>query len=187
MRKLHTFGIAGILVVAGCGGGGGGGGGGPGPGTLYFSQDDNANGLFILNTTTGAATLVGLGTTDTTSSTIGLTESDDSAFLIGSTFRDLLMISADGSGTTDLGAPVVQAEGLAFHRPTGLLYAIINQAFQSVEAATSIPIEPLTGPPVDLEGLASDYDDGIYGLGDSTDLYLYDISSDSWSVVGDTG
>jgi hypothetical protein len=177
---------AGLLALA-CGGCGGSGGGGRDPGTLFFSQDGNANGLFVLDTSTGLATLVGLGETDTTGSTIGLTETDDATLLVGSTFSDLVLIQADGSGAADLGPPTVAAEGLAFHTSDGLLYTIINQDFRTVDPATGTILTTLASPPVDIEGLASDYGSNIFGLGDSVDLYVYDVTADSWSVIGSTG
>jgi hypothetical protein len=173
-----------LLALVACSGGGGGGGGG---GTLYFSQDGNGNGLYVLDTSTGAATLVGLGLTGTTSSTIGLTESGDDDVLIGSTYSEIARIAADG-GNASVIVGSEEAEGLAFHRPDGLLYGIINGDFFAADVSTGLRLGTLDDPGVDIEGLASDAaNDQIFGIGDTTDLWVYDVALGNWSIVGSIG
>jgi hypothetical protein len=182
-RSLR-FATAGVLLLSGssCGGGGG-----REPGTLYFSQDDNATGLFVLNVATGLATPVGAGTTGTTSATIGLTESYDPDLLLGSTHEDVAEIATDGSGASVL-AGSDETEGLAYHDPDGLLYGTINGNFFGMNPLTGeVVTMGLAVPGEDLEGLASDpRNDLIYGIGDTTILYVYDVALDSWGIVGDT-
>ena len=67
-----------------------------GCGVLYFSQDGNANGLYTLDTSTGAPTFV--GATGVNASTVGLTPSASDSLLYGSRPFALLHISADGMG-----------------------------------------------------------------------------------------
>ena len=50
-------------------------------GSLYFSVDDDADGLYLLDTTTGAATHV--GASGVTGNTVGLTESGTPGLLYG--------------------------------------------------------------------------------------------------------
>src|SRR5436190_17672879 len=73
-------------------------------GTLYLSRDSNPNGLFILDTLTGNATVSGSGTTTVNTSTVGLAMSDTPGVLFGSKPSGLLRINADGSGATQTGS-----------------------------------------------------------------------------------
>lgn len=158
----------------------------PVPGTLFFSQDANANGLYVLDMETGEATLVGDGITNVSGATVGLAGRGVDDPLVGSTWTTLHDIAQDGSGTTQFSA--VDAEGLAYDRSTDVIYAIINANFRSVSPTTGTIIETLTSPGVDLEGLAADSDAGvIYAIGDTNLLYVYDIADDTWTEVGDTG
>lgn len=156
------------------------------PGTLYFSQDDNGNGLFVVDTASGAATLAGLGDTGTTSSTIGLTGNGSVDSLYGSTFTQIRRISADGSASSEVQAE--SSEGLAFSTSTGLLYSAINGVFQSIDPVGGTTT-PLAAPGSDIEGLACDSSRGIvYAISRAdNDLYRYEIATDTWSTVGDTG
>lgn len=154
-------------------------------GVLYFSQDSNGNGLYVVNTTTGAATLAGAGISGTTSSTIGLTgnASDDSLF--GSIFSDIHTIAADGSNSTFLNGR--SAEGLGFHTGNGLIYWVINTSFGSLDPNTGA-VATLASAPFDVEGLAGNAAANvIYGIGDGNNLVVYDVATNTWSTIGDTG
>lgn len=156
------------------------------PGTLYFSQDDNANGLFAIDLDTGVATLVGSGITTVSGSTVGLAGRGANEPLVGSLPFGLAEIEQDGSGVTEFSTLV--AEGLTYVAGSDLVYAIINSSFDSVSPTTGLVVEDLTDPVDDLEGLAADEASGlIYAIGADTNLWAYDIASDAWSVVFDTG
>ena len=158
----------------------------PAGGVLYFSQDLNANGLFIVNQATGAATLSGAGTTTVNGTTVGLTEGPGGT-LLGSTFAEIVRIQKDGSGVTDL-TGIEGAEALAWNPVDGLLYGCWNAEFYSMNAATGVRIATLPIAPADVEGLAADASRNvIYGIGDSTNLYKYDVAAGAWSIVGNTG
>jgi hypothetical protein len=155
-------------------------------GTLYFSQDGNANGLFTLNQTTGAATKVGAGTTGVVGVTVGLTEGPNGT-LLGSTFPQIVRIARDGSGVTDL-VGNEGAEALAWNSANGLLYGCWNADFYNMDVATGVRIATLPTAPADVEGLAADGSRNvIYGIGDHTNLFKYDVATATWSTVGNTG
>ncbi len=181
--RLSAFGLA---ALAGCGGGGGGGG--PAPVThLFFGQDNNANGLFEIDRSTGTATLVGLGSTSMTSSTNGLTETPNPAILMGSVFNPLVNIASDGSGSSVITGSA-SAEGLAMDLQTGIIYATINSQFFTVHPVTGVNTGALAAAP-NAEGLAADPDSGlIYAIGPGgTNLSVYNPSTNTWSTVGSTG
>lgn len=183
------FGLAALALLSStmssCGGGGGGGDDARRGGTLFFSQDGNSSGLFTLDTRTGAATLVGVSNGLTPSG--GLTEGPSASILWGTTKDDVVLISADGSGATTL-AGTAGAEGLAFHEPDGLLYATEDGLLYTVHPVTGLLLDTLAPPIEDLEALASDAaNDRIFAIGDSTLLFAYDVSSNTWSTIGDTG
>lgn len=158
----------------------------PRGGVLYFSQDSNAAGLFTVNQTTGLATPVGAGITGVSSATVGLTEGP-SGTLLGSTWSQIERIQKDGSGVTVF-AGSEAAEALAWHSGNSLLYGCINGDFFSMNAATGVRIATLAAAPADVEGLAVEASRNvIYGIGDSTNLYKYDVAAATWSTVGNTG
>lgn len=158
---------------------------------LFFSQDSNPNGLFEIDPATGAATLVGAGQNGWTTQTVGLSPSAQRSVLFGSTFADITRILADGSSATVLPGSA-EAEGLAFCSSTGTFYGTINDPFSNsfftIDTTTGVQIAALAAPPADVEGLACDpVANQVYGIGDTTDLLVYDVAAGSWSVVGDTG
>jgi hypothetical protein len=76
---------------------------------LYFSEDSNPNGLYSLDTTTGAATH--LGSSGVTSATVGLAPTESMTELFGSSWTRLHRMRTDGSGYTDLGEAYAEALG----------------------------------------------------------------------------
>lgn len=155
----------------------------PAQAQLYFSEDSNSTGLYLLDTTTGAAT--NLGDSGVTSSTVGLAPSGTPGVLFGTQFADLLEIQADGSGSVVIGGD--GQEGLAFDASTGTLYGAINGAFTTIDPATGLNSSTLAGPGADVEGIAFG-NGGVYGLPRfGTDLLFYDPGTDSWSTIGSTG
>jgi len=151
---------------------------------LYFSQDNNGDGLFEIDINTGAATLVGIS--GVTSNTVGLAPSADSAMLYGSSWASLLEIQTDGSGAVDLGG--AGWEGLAYCSNNDTLYGAINGSFTTIDYSTGSNTATLTAPGFDMEGLACDpATNTIYGIGNSTSLMAYDIGAGTWSTVGDVG
>lgn len=155
---------------------------------LFFSQDGNGNGLFELNTSTGAATLVGAGISGVTSSTVGLAPSSDPTILFGSTPGNIVEIQADGSGTNTLGSNTEEA--LAYCASNNTLYAALNGVFSSINPADGTQIAALAPPGFDVEGLAcNDATNTVYGIGafGATNLVAYDIGTNTWSTIGDTG
>lgn len=187
----------GALLASACGGGSGTTGSpttltslfGARSGKLYLSQDNNANGLFLINTTTGAATLVGTGITGVSGTTCGLTETQNPSILLGSLPFGLTRINVDGSGQTPIPGSVT-AEGLAMNITTGILYGHLNGAFFTVDPVTGVNTGALAGPGGDIaEGLAADpVTNRVYGLGGGgSNLLVYDVGTNTWSTVGSTG
>ena len=151
-------------------------------GMLYYSEDNNGNGLFTLNTTTGAATLAGAGISGVTSNTVGLAPSASPTQLWGSTWTQLVDINSDGSGATVVGGSSL-AEGLGFDGTT--LYYAINGTFGTVNTSTGAK-SALAAPGSDVEGLA--FGNGvIYGLNTASTLLQYNIGTNTWSSIGSTG
>ena len=158
-------------------------------GTLYFSADNNSSGLYSLNTTTGAATHIGISGVN--GSTVGLVPSGTPGVLYGSKWSTLLRINTDGSGAVDLGG--VGNEGLAFDPTTGTLYGELNGQFRTINTANGSIVQTLPVPGADVEGL--DYGKGyVYGLvcvgsgaGTPGQLLRYSIAGGTWSLVGNTG
>ena len=151
---------------------------------LFYSQDGNSNGLYTLNTTTGAPTLVGAGISGVTSITVGLAPSASSTQLWGSRWQVLLDINADGSGATEIGGPGM--EGLAFNPNSGILYYSFNGDFGTVNTGTG-DVSTLAAPGGDVEGLAYGGGNTIFGLAAGGILRSYDIGTNMWSVIGNTG
>lgn len=152
--------------------------------TLYFSRDDNSE-LYVLDVNTAAATLV--GQTGVTSDTVGLSESPDPGQLYGSTWEDLSVINADGSGFATAGTDDLDAEGLAYDPVNNILYKILNTNFATADQTTGATIDDLADPPADSEGLAWRGTNGkVYAWGNGTndDLYVYTPGTDSWALVG---
>jgi hypothetical protein len=158
-------------------------------GILYFSRDSTGTGLYVLNQTTGAATLSGSGISGVTSSTVGLTESNDADILFGSKYAGLLLINADGSGASGLGSTGYEA--LAFDPTTGTLYGGINGNLTTVNQSTGGVLATLAAPGTDVEGLTYGGNGKLYGLAGNGGsprgrLLAYDIASNTWSTVGDS-
>ena len=153
---------------------------------LYFSEDSNSNGLFLLNLSTGSATLVGSGITGVNGSTVGLTESDDPEILFGSRFSGVMIIAADGSGSTRLGTKTI--EGMAYDRESGILYGAANGSFFTLNPTTGAVIQNLPGTlgSADVEGLAV-MDGKVYGLADDGGLMVYDPGTNAWTLIGNIG
>jgi hypothetical protein len=153
-------------------------------GTIYFSQDNNGNGLYWIDKNTGAGTLV--GTSGVTSANVGLAYDPNLDLLYGTMWADLLHIQRDGSGATNVGGD--GQEGLTYDHVNDVLYASINGSFRTVNRTTGVNITTLAAPGFDAEGLAVDVANGVvYAIGDSNNLGVYDIANDSWAIVGNTG
>lgn len=158
---------------------------------LYFLRDTSGQ-LYNINTSTGAATLVGT-VPAVTGSTIGLTESPNAGLLYGSSFQNLVSFNLTGGSPTVIGPlPHGGAEGLAWCIPANVLYGIINSVFYSINPATGALVADLASPGADAEGLACDHPHNVvYGLagfgGPRGNLYRYTPSSNTWALVGNTG
>jgi hypothetical protein len=153
---------------------------------VYFVQDGNANGLFELNTSTGAATLVGLGISNTDSATDGLTETPSPFVLLGSRWNPLVNIDTDGSAAADI-AGSAGMEGLAMNIATGALFGDINTAWQSLHPVTGVSLAFLAVPPFDVEGPGANPNANlVYAVGDSTNLVVYNPATNTWGNVGNT-
>jgi hypothetical protein len=154
-------------------------------GVLYFSQDNNTNGLYVIDTATGAATPAGAATTGVSGATAGLSLGNSASTLYGSLPFGLALINKDGSGFTSVGTTGI--EGLEYFG--GTLYGAINGSFFTVDPSTGSSLVSLASPGVDIEGLA--YGNGvIYGLqgtNSNAGLYSYDIGLNAWSFIGATG
>lgn len=156
----------------------------PMSGTLYYSQDGNSNGLYTLDTNTGAGTY--RGASGVATSTVGLAPGDNRGELFGSRPAGLLRIATDGGGATVYGSQNI--EGLAYNQGTGMLYGQLDGDFFELDPTTGLTLTNLTDPGFDAEGLAADpVNNLVYGIGDNTRLVVYDVPGDSWSTIGDTG
>ncbi|MHC4129847.1 MAG: hypothetical protein ACYSUA_17115 [Planctomycetota bacterium] len=162
-----------------------------GTGTLYFSSDNNSDGLYMLDTVTGAATHI--GESCVVESTVGLAPSDDPDVLfgsLGSTYVNpgLLFIDVDGTGCIEVGDELI--EGLAYDAGNGVLYGCWNAPqFFTMDPADGTILNALPSPGVDLEGLAFG-NGGVYAIAGedlSTNLYFFDIGQNLWTIVGPTG
>ena len=153
-------------------------------GQLYFSQDAaiSGQGLYALDTSTGAATFVGIN--DAMSQNVGLAPSDSSSLLYGSDPNGLLTMNVDGSGTNSVGNN--SFNGLAYDATNDLIYGTDGGGFYIVNRHTGNPLLTLASPFTSLQGLAFG-NGGVYGLGSNQDLLFYDPSADNWSSVGNTG
>lgn len=151
-------------------------------GTLYFSEDGNFDGLYSISTIDGSAT--NLGESGVTSSSVGLAPSANIGELYGSTWTELAVIQADGSGHAVVGTS--NAEGLAYDAMNDILYGGINGDFFSINQGNGVQT-PLASPGEDVEGFA--YGNGVvYGMADNSgNLYSYDAGGDIWSLIGNTG
>lgn len=153
---------------------------------LFFSQDGNPNGLYLLDTSTGAATHV--GASGVNSATVGLSESGSPGMLYGSQWSQLLHINSDGSGAAGVGG--MGTEGLAFDPTTSILYGAINGDFFSMNPGNGAKVADLAAPGHDVEGLAW-AGDVVYGLagwsGIRGELLKYDIAGDVWTDLGNIG
>jgi len=153
-------------------------------GVLYFSKDNDGNGLYYLDTETGKATHVGIS--GVTSSTVGLAYNEVSDILYGSKWSTLLHIRRNGSEAEDVGG--AGTEGLAFDPNLTTLYGAINGRFFIMNPETGEIIEDLPGPGFDAEGLAVDPSTGtVYAVGNSNDLAAYNPFTREWTTIGDTG
>lgn len=158
-------------------------------GVLYFSEDDNFNGLYTLDVNDGSATSVGL--TGVSGGNVGLAPSGSPGVLYGSEWHTLLHINSDGSGFENVGG--AESTGLAYDpRGEGTLYAGLRGNFFRMDPATGINLGDLAAPGADVEGLA--YGNGfIYGIagtnggGAPGDLMRYDIDAGFWTNLGNTG
>jgi hypothetical protein len=162
-------------------------------GTLYFSLDGTSQ-LYTLDTSTGAATLI--GTSGSTSSTVGLSPSGNDSILYGSVPEGLIEVNTDGTGTTTaLGSTII--EGLAYDSDNDVLYGagtgngvlpppIGTPQFFTVDPSDgSISDLPTLTGGVDIEGLA--YGNGVvYALenGSNARLFSFDIDNETWSTIG---
>lgn len=159
-------------------------------GTLYFSQDRNSNGLYTIDTGTGAAALCGNGETGVTSATVGLSPGDNpgtgcSGNLFGSKPFGFQEIRGDGSGASSVGSMGI--EGMAYDALRGTIYGAINGSFFTVNRFTGAAVLSLPAPGSDVEGLAWDRAGGIFGLDTAGVLKFFDIALNNWSVLGATG
>jgi len=155
-------------------------------GTLFLVDDsENGNTLYTVNTNTAVLTFVGEGNCD------GLALSDNpSNFLFCSNSdQDLFRIATNGSGLTFVAPIGGDADrGLAYNTSTGMLYGTDNSVFGSINTTTGA-FSQLADPPEESEALAADPDKNlIYALerDDNGDLMVYDIATNTWSVVGPT-
>ena len=155
---------------------------------LYFSEDGNSNGLWSLNTSTGASN--NLGVTGVTTRTVGLAPSSMATHLFGSSRADLHQIRTDGSGFGNLGG--ADCEGMGYHRSADILYATRDGAFFTLDSSVGGQVNSLPNPSkLDYEGIAFDIKRGLVwalvggGSGDTT-LYAYEPTSQIWSKMFDT-
>lgn len=157
-----------------------------GAGKLYFSQGANAMGLWVIDTATGAGSYVGASAPATGALNSGLAISDDANLFIANQMGPRKVpVDGRGAGGLNAGPPV---EGLAYNVATGSLYSVIGGALNEHDPATGEIIATLAAPGFDLEGVAADpIRNKLYSIGDTTWLLVYDVATDFWDIVGNTG
>jgi hypothetical protein len=157
----------------------------PFPTRLYFSEDGNPAGLYLLDQLTGAALNVGVsGVVDATT---GLAPGGARDLVLGSEPAGLLQIATDGSGSTLLGA--TRIEGLARDPRTGAIYASADRDLHIIDPATGSILTTLASASGDIEGLTyHDPTRQIVGVDVATDeIVLYDIATDTWLPFASPG
>jgi hypothetical protein len=157
-----------------------------GVGKLYFSQGANAMGLWVLDPATGAGTWVGAAAPNPGALNSGLTVSDETDLFIAHPFGvRKTALDGRGAGGLDIGTYV---EGLAYNVTSGQLFSANDSAFFELDPATGAILATLSSPGFDIEGLAAAPNHNvIYGIGDTNWLMVYDVATDFWNIVGNTG
>jgi hypothetical protein len=157
------------------------------PQQLFLSQDDNATGLYRVDPFSAVARRSGEGASAVTTPTVGLAPAGEPGVLRGSTSPLVTTVWADGRYAREMPGST-GPEGLAFCADSGVLYGIRDGSLFTLSSRSGQVVSVLSPAGADLEGLACDpVAHRLYGLGGSTSLWTYDIATDSWSVVGDTG
>jgi len=155
---------------------------------LYFSEDNNPKGLYLIDPATGATKNIGLN--GVVSGTVGLAPTAVPTDLYGSSPWDLLRTKTDGSGAGTIGPGTTEA--LAYHRSTSTLYGALNGSFFTLDPLIGGIVTNLPNPSGDdFEGLTFDIRRGVVwalpGFADSdTWLYYYTPDTGLWTRYMDT-
>jgi hypothetical protein len=151
-------------------------------GTLYLTAKSNS--LYTVNTTTAITTTLGTGLCEG----LALSENPSTFLYCVNDFDGILYtVATDGSGRTPLTAlGCGRDRGLAYNTATGILYGADDGGLSSINTTTGActTLAALPGNQ-DTEALAADPDNNlIYGLGNNSNLYVYNVGLNSWSTVG---
>jgi len=173
----------------------------PASGNLFLVVGgSDLKGLHVLDTATGAASVVGGGFSGITSTGPGLAPTAGSTHLFGSDATALRLVNRDGSGWDTIGGHEAMSEGLAYDAEEDVLYSASNGYLHVRSPVTGETLETWLQPPnePDIEGLAFDPDTRtLYGLArgfdthpdDYQDLYALEVDAPitGWRAVGSTG
>lgn len=154
---------------------------------LYFSRDDDEDGLYELeldarNVKRNEARIAKhIGRSGVVGSTVGLTSDPHNRTLIGSAWAPLLRIAPDGTRSEEFGGQ--GAEGLAMDPQYRVLYASINQRFLILNADNGELVAELEAPWGDADCLTLDEQRRIlYALSDKG-LHSYNIDTHEKKMV----
>lgn len=155
-------------------------------GRLYFTEDRNTDGLYLLDLSNASPMHLGASSTNPFQG-FGLAPTDDPDILLGSEAFDLVSINADGSGATFLSD--ASANGIAYDPTSSLHYLSSTNTIVTYDMQTGFwsQIGNCRG---NVGGMAygNSY---VYGLlsDDPNEGWIvrYDIANDVWTDIGDTG
>lgn len=154
---------------------------------LYFSRDDDEDGLYELELDARnlkrneARKAKHIGRSGVVGSTVGLTSDPHNRTLIGSAWTPLLRIAPDGTRSEEFGGQ--GAEGLAMDPQYRVLYASINQRFLILNADNGELLAELEAPWGDADCLTLDEQRRIlYALSDKG-LHSYNIDTHEKKLV----
>jgi len=158
---------------------------------LYLANalPDGTSQLHTLDTTSGLPTYVG----EFEGTISSLAPSDSADLLYGSIWQSVGLTHIGPQSATSTVVGGVYSEGMAFDHTTGKLYGAFDGNLRELGPADGSVIKNLPSANADVEGLA--YGNGVvYGLngtgsggGNPGELLAYDIASQSWSTIGQTG
>ena len=153
-------------------------------GVLFFLETQNEDGLFVLDSLTGAAEHVGVS--ETLGQRAGLAPSLDQGRLFATNERRLMQLGIERPGV--IGRQETPARALALDPANNRLYGSgRNGAFFVVDQQFGGVLELRPVSPVELVGMAFG-NELVYGIShESTSLYAFDPEFSTWHIIGDTG
>jgi DNA-binding beta-propeller fold protein YncE len=163
-------------------------------GTIYLTSTGNDS-VYELDLATGTATLIGAyGDAAIVMHGLEWDSSTGTLYGVSSHNNGLYSISTTTGAATLIGtSPLTSFTNLGYNSDTGVMYATNSatpENFYSMDLATGTPtlIGPLSGP-LNPNGLAYDWDNGLmYMVDNNTDtLYTIDMGTGLATGIGSTG